>query len=124
MGLLLNLFGLLGNVCFGSACVPTAYNTWKAGKSVGTPASLAWMLAVGCIGAYVYFVGTYGWNSLVVPLGVVETGSWLTVLRYQYFPTANRFTYDPEVEDWTYRDSVRLARKVGELFEDGVTGDW
>ena len=85
--LFLTACGLVGNLCFGLGCVPTAYRTLVAGKSVGTPVSLAWLLTSACATFYTYLLGTYGWNWLTGPLGVVETAAWAIVLILHYFPS-------------------------------------
>jgi hypothetical protein len=82
----LNGLGLIGNVAFGIACVPTAYKTVKVGKSIGTPVSLAWTLATACTCFYIYMVGTYGWNPMVWCVGLIETICYIIVLKYHYFP--------------------------------------
>jgi len=83
---LLQACGVVGNLAFGFGCIPTAFKTLLAGKSIGTPVSLAWTLSTACLTFYTYMLGTYGLDPFIIFIGIIETFCWLTVLRYHYFP--------------------------------------
>ena len=84
--ILLKLIGLLGGAGFAFAAVPTALKTWRAGKSQGTPVSIAWAIFVGCICLFTYLTAMHGLDWVLVAVYGVETTSWAVLLRYHYFP--------------------------------------
>lgn len=84
--MILHLLGIIGNLAFGFGCVPVAWKTAVAGRSVGTPVSLAWTLVIACLAFYTYMLGTYGLDPFIAVIAIVETLSWLIVLRYHYAP--------------------------------------
>lgn len=91
LSLFLNACGVLGNVCFGVGCVPSAWKVWRSGKNTELPAQFAWILWTACTSFYTYLLGTYGWNWLTGPIGLIETGAYSIVLWYQYFPRPAKF---------------------------------
>lgn len=101
MSLFLDICGVIGNVGFGVGCLPTAWRTARAGRSIGTPVSLAWTLSIACLTFYIYLLGTYGWSPFIGIIGAVETVSWTTVLWFHYFP----------------REALSLGSSVGSTFD-------
>jgi hypothetical protein len=83
---LLPIIGLLGGFCFAYCGVPAAWATIKAGKSVGTPVSIAWMIAAGTIFMYSYLFGMYGFDPILTINYAVEGSSWGTIVWYHYNP--------------------------------------
>ena len=84
--MILTVLGVLGGFAFAFAAVPQAVATWRAGKSLGTPPSIAWAIFVGCICLYAYLTGTHGFDLLLTLVYGVETISWATLLWFNYFP--------------------------------------
>jgi len=80
------LLGVLGGFCFGYCGVPAAYQTFKAGKSVGTPVSIAWMIFLGAIFMYSYLFLNYGFDLILTINYLVEALSWGLIVYYHYFP--------------------------------------
>jgi hypothetical protein len=78
------LFGLIGGLCFAYCGVPAAYKTVKAGKSIGTPISIAWMITIGAVAMYSYLLLTYGFDTLLAINYFVEAASWGTIVWYHY----------------------------------------
>jgi hypothetical protein len=82
---LLQLCGVVGNIAFGIGCGPEAYDSIRLGFT-RMPRRFAWILFTACWTFYVYLIGTYGWSWYTGPLGFIETGSYIVVLWYNYFP--------------------------------------
>jgi len=82
----INIIGTLGNLGFAYACLPTAWKTFKAGKSIGVPVSLAWNIWVSCLLFYSYTFLSYTDDILVWIGGMVEISSYTVVLWYHYLP--------------------------------------
>lgn len=87
MSYLVSLLGIAGNLAFAVACVPTAWRTWRAGKSIGTPVGLAWNIFVACLLFYSYTAIQYVSDPLVYIGGAVEITCYAVVLWYHYFPS-------------------------------------
>ena len=83
---MLAVIGVLGGLAFAFAAVPQAFATWRAGKSLGTPPSIAWAVFVGCICLYTYLTGMHGFDPLLTLVYGVETISWATLLWFNYLP--------------------------------------
>lgn len=84
--ILTNATGLIGGLFFAFAAVPTALATIKAGRSVGTPASIAWQITCGCILLYCYLTAKNGFDPILTLTYGVETASWVSILWFHYFP--------------------------------------
>lgn len=80
------IIGMLGTLAFAYACVPTAWATWKAGRSIGTPVILAWNILIACILFYAYFLLAHGLDWLVIICGLIEIAAYGVVIWYHYFP--------------------------------------
>jgi hypothetical protein len=85
--LLIKLLGIIGGFCFAYCGVPAAYHTIKAGKSIGTPISIAWMITIGAIAMYLYLLCTYGFDTILTINYSVETLSWAIIVVYHYKDT-------------------------------------
>ena len=83
---LLPLIGLLGGFCFAYCGVPAAWATIKAGRSIGTPVSIAWMISAGTVLMYTYLFALYGFNPVLTVNYTVEGLSWATIVWYHYNP--------------------------------------
>lgn len=81
------LLGILGNIAFAYACVPTAWATFKAGKSVGTPVALAWNILIACVLFYSYVLLQHGMDWLVLTCCLIELGAYGIVIWFHYFPS-------------------------------------
>jgi hypothetical protein len=84
--MIINLLAILGGFCFAYCGCPAAYATYKAGKSVGTPISVAIMITAGSVFMYFYLLLTYGFNPLLTVNYIVETVSWGVITYYHYRP--------------------------------------
>lgn len=82
---MIRLLGIIGGLCFAYCGVPTALKTWRAGKSIGTPISVAWMIFLGAVAMYAYLTASYGFDWLLTVNYGVEAFSWLIVVWYHYF---------------------------------------
>ena len=80
------LIGLLGGACFAYCGVPAAWATWRAGRSVGTPVSVAWMIATGGVLMYAYLTILHGFDGVLTLNYSVEVASWLVVVWFHYRP--------------------------------------
>ncbi len=87
--IVLNSLGIIGNIAFSIGCLPPAYRVIKEGKNTQLPIDFAWILWVACASFYTYLNGTYGWNWLTGPLGIIETLSYTAILYLSYFPRSN-----------------------------------
>jgi hypothetical protein len=83
---MIKLLGLLGGFCFAYCGVPAAYATWRAGKSVGTPVSIAWMIFLGAVFMYLYLTASYGLDLILTLNYFIEAASWGLIVFYHYFP--------------------------------------
>jgi len=83
---LLSIIGLLGGFCFAYCGVPAAWATIRAGKSIGTPVTIAWMIAAGTILMYTYLFTLYGFNPVLTVNYAVEGLSWTIIVWYHYNP--------------------------------------
>lgn len=83
------LLGILGGIFFAYCGVPASYATVKAGKSIGTPVSIAWMICLGAILMYLYLYRSYGFDLILTVNYLVEAGSWGTIVYYHYFGKKN-----------------------------------
>lgn len=86
MHFLLQLLGLAGTLAFVWGCVPTAWQTWRAGKSIGTPVGLAWNILIACLLFYSYTLITFGFNWIIGGCSFIEVAAYAVVLWYHYFP--------------------------------------
>lgn len=85
---LLSLLGLIGGFCFSYCGVPSAYKTFRARKSIGSPIFVAWMIVLGSIFMYSYLIGMYGFDLLLAFNYGIQTVSWSIIVYYHYFPKA------------------------------------
>ena len=83
---LLQIVGLTGGFCFAYCGVPAAWATWRAGRSIGTPVSVAWMITAGGVLMYTYLTALHGFDPVLAINYSVETLSWATIVKYHYFP--------------------------------------
>ena len=83
---MIKLLGLLAGFCFAYCGCPAAYATAKAGKSIGTPVSIAWMIFLGAILMYAYMFLSYGFDLILAINYIVEAISWGIIVLYHYFP--------------------------------------
>lgn len=83
--LVVNTFGVIGNLLFGIGCTPSAYKALRDGKS-SFPLESAWIIGGACALFYTYLTATYGASWMTTPIGIVETTSYAIVLWYHYFP--------------------------------------
>ena len=79
------LIGLLGGALFAVGCMPVAWQSIKTGKSVGTPLTTMWLLAVSLMLYSIYLFGTFG-AHLPFWFMIVELICWSIALWYHYFP--------------------------------------
>ena len=84
MSLFVKMVGIIGGCLFAYCGVPTAYMTIKAGKSIGTPVTIAWSIAVGALCMYSYLYLTYGFDLLLAINYSIEFGSWAAIVFYHY----------------------------------------
>jgi hypothetical protein len=80
----IKLLGIIGGILFCCCGVPAAYKTFIAKKSIGTPVSIAWMIALGSIFMYAYLILTYGFDVILTLNYSIEAISWLTIVYYHY----------------------------------------
>jgi hypothetical protein len=66
--------------------VPTAIQTIRKGKSIGTPIGLAWNIWIACMFFYGYTILAYTQDPLVWVCGVIEIACYSGVIWYHYFP--------------------------------------
>lgn len=78
--------GIIGGICFAWCGVPAAWSTFKAGRSIGTPVTVAWLILVGAVAMYLYLLATYGLNWLLTVNYSVEAASWAVVVWFHYLP--------------------------------------
>lgn len=82
----IQLIGLLGGFCFAYCGVPAAYHTARAGRSIGTPVSVAWMIFAGAVLMYTYLTVLHGFDAILTVNYTVEAASWATVVWFHYLP--------------------------------------
>jgi hypothetical protein len=83
---MIKLLGLLGGICFAYCGVPAAYVTARAGRSIGTPISIAWMIFLGAVFMYSYLTASYGFDAILTVNYSIEALSWALIVFYHYFP--------------------------------------
>lgn len=93
--MILTLLGLVGSVCFAFAATPTALECARAGRNVGAPRSIAWLIFTGLVLVYLYLVLKFfvvsGIDWVLTATYLVEALSWGTILFYTYFPRRNDY---------------------------------
>lgn len=83
---IIEIIGLLGGICFAICGVPVAYQTYKAGRSVGTPMTIAWFILAGTALMYTYLLATYGFDWIIAFSYWTEFLSWALIVWYHYCP--------------------------------------
>lgn len=83
---MIRLLGILGGICFALAGLPAAYQSFKAGKSVGTPVTIAWLTMLGTIFMYLYLLASYGFDPILTVNYTTGAVSWGIIVYYHYFP--------------------------------------
>jgi len=78
------LLGIIGTLLLVSSGIPTAYRTYKAGKSIGTPISIAWMVVLGLKFMFAYLYFQYGFNLLIAGSYLIQILSWEVIIYYHY----------------------------------------
>lgn len=86
---MITLLGLLGGLLFAFAAVPSALATFRAGKSIGVPANMAWLILGGVLALFAYLTALHGFDAVLALTYGVEGASWATILRYHYLPRAS-----------------------------------
>ncbi len=84
--MIIEIMGLLGGLCFAYAGVPAAIATFKAGKSIGISVLTAWLIFAGTVFLYVYLFARNGFDPIITLNYFVEAVSWITIIKYHYFP--------------------------------------
>lgn len=77
--------GFIGGALFAAGCIPMAFNTWIAGRDLGTPLSTQWLLFLACALYAIYLLGAFGFHWPFVFL-LVEVFCWGVALTFHYFP--------------------------------------
>lgn len=81
---MLELLGLFGGFCFAYCGVPTMIRTIRAGKSIGTPADVAWFIFLGGVCMYSYLLLKFGFDIILAINYTIEIISWGVILLYHY----------------------------------------
>jgi len=77
--------GMTGSILFGFASIPMAIRSIREGNSGTIPTSSIWLFFSACIFFFSYLFVNFGFHVPFV-IGIVETLSWLIVMKYRYFP--------------------------------------
>lgn len=101
----ISFIGLLAGFCFAYCGVPAAWATIKAGRSIGTPVSIAWMIVLGTISMYTYLTVLHGFDPILTLNYSVEGLSWGTIVWYHYRPRPKT------------KPSPFAARRVGDSYK-------
>lgn len=107
MSMMIDAIGSFGAFLFATACVPMAWETFKLGKSVGTPAVTVWTFVGATASFGVYLGAKVGWTQIPTLLVYVEFICWTLALWYHYFPRPDYLPccdHRDDVQDCT-RDS-------------------
>lgn len=83
---MMSVIGLVGGLAFAFAAVPAAVATVKAGRSLGTPISIAWAILIGCVCLYAYLTSAHGFDLILSATYGVETASWSAIIWMHYMP--------------------------------------
>ncbi len=75
-------FGLIGNLCFGFACISLALKTIRDGHADSIMWSTTWLFVAANATFSAYLFGTYGFD-VMFSIGVIETISWVIVLAHK-----------------------------------------
>lgn len=81
---IIGLLGVIGGFCFAYCGVPAAFATLKAGRSIGTPVSIAWMIFTGSMFMYSYLLLRYGFDLILAINYAIEIFSWGILVVYHY----------------------------------------
>jgi hypothetical protein len=81
-----NVLGVVAGLCFALCGVPAAWATIRAGRSVGTPISTAWLILGGSISMFSGLFLLYGFNAILTANYAVEIASWAVITYFHYFP--------------------------------------
>jgi len=109
---MLELLGLIGGAFFAYAAVPAAYNTIKAGKSIGVPIFLTWMIILGTIVLYSYLYLKYGFDWVLAINYSVELISW-SILAFYY--------YKDKLADKMLSDKAWVKKELRKINDDSST---
>lgn len=99
---IVDALGFLGGACFAYAGVPSAVATVRAGRSIGVPSSLAWMIFLGTILIFLYIWIRHGFDWVLFINYSVEAVSWFVILFYHYKDKLEDFLleYGHHYGDW------------------------
>jgi hypothetical protein len=84
LGILVKVLGILGGLFFCYCGVPTCIRTVRAGKSLGTPVDIAWMILLGSIAMWLYMTCQYGMDIILSINYGIEALSWGIITWYHY----------------------------------------
>ena len=77
--------GIIASICFGCCGVPAAYKTLRAGKSIGTPVSIALMILGGSVTMYSYLTISHGFDLILTVNYSTEIISWGIIAVYHFW---------------------------------------
>ena len=83
---MIEFLGIAGGAAFAFAAVPAAATTFRQGRTMGTPVSIAWAIFAGCILLYSYLTAKHGFDIILALVYGVETASWSVIIWFHYFP--------------------------------------
>ena len=82
---MLSLLGLLGGILFAAAALPATIRTIKAGKSLGTPVDISFVVCLGTVVQYVYLLLSYGFSWVLFVNYLVGFVCWVILLYFGVF---------------------------------------
>lgn len=85
MNLWLLLLGIVANVLFAIACLPTAWRAVRDGQNPGVPVATCWLLFWALASYTSWQFLQFGFHVPFL-VGPIELASWGTVLWFHYFP--------------------------------------
>ena len=86
MSLIVDAIGTIGALMFAASCIPLAWKTCRAGKSLGTPRQTVWMFCGATVIFTLYLALKVGLLQGSTLISGSEAVAWLIVLFYEYFP--------------------------------------
>lgn len=79
------ILGLVGGLLFAYAAVPQAIRTLRAGRHLGTPASISATILTGTAVMYAYLYLAHGFDWVITANYSVEAVSWALLLFFAIF---------------------------------------
>ena len=82
---MISFLGVLSGFLMSYAALPEAIKTIRKNKHLGTPVNVSSIVFLGIVVSYVYLLGLYGFNLLLMVNYGISAVCWFVLLFYGVF---------------------------------------